>query len=277
MNRRNIMTHRAASCGALLIMISATLSGCVYWRLLKMKNQLREFDQHVRVETENGLLLEFLKPVLLEEDMYWLMEAEPAVTAASGGQKILKYVFTKHADHSNQDKAGNVDVTLTLWTRYGKLHALKLPRRFAPILRRELIVGSLRSMGQGRVDREARRVAADWDAAQSAPDTQIPDRQDIESVLGAPSDEQDTYHAIRLVYLYHLQPERFDDPASAPILRVTFQFNTSVHLTRATLHFHGMSASIHFAATHDRHYYERGPNTMVPNRTIVAPSSMATS
>ena len=53
----------------LFILLALLLSGCVWLRLLEIKNQLAEFDDNVRIEVANRhFIVHLLRPVLLSQD-----------------------------------------------------------------------------------------------------------------------------------------------------------------------------------------------------------------
>jgi hypothetical protein len=62
--------RRAAAFG--LAALGLLLGGCVYLRLLAFKRQLADFDRHFTLQTDDGLRLGCLTPVLLPEDFRWL-------------------------------------------------------------------------------------------------------------------------------------------------------------------------------------------------------------
>ena len=45
-----------------------TMTGCVFLRLLEMKNQMKDLDRYGHVKGQNGLVVTFLEPVLLMRD-----------------------------------------------------------------------------------------------------------------------------------------------------------------------------------------------------------------
>ena len=70
-------------------LVLSLMSGCVYLRLLKLKNQLYAFDENVTVELDQGLSLKFPEPVVRDEDFVFITESQPSsITAVSAEPKI---------------------------------------------------------------------------------------------------------------------------------------------------------------------------------------------
>ena len=51
------------------VLACLALSGCLYLRLLELRNQLAEFDRYFETDLREGVKLTCRKPVLLDEDM----------------------------------------------------------------------------------------------------------------------------------------------------------------------------------------------------------------
>jgi hypothetical protein len=73
---RIVTEHRRVLCFRLLILVAVVLalSGCVWLRLLSVRDQLREFDRFVEATGEPGLELRFREPVLLADDLDTLIQ-----------------------------------------------------------------------------------------------------------------------------------------------------------------------------------------------------------
>lgn len=82
--------HRRHLANALILtLLLSFLSGCVYIRLLKFKNQLHDFDDNVVVQKEEGLSLIFPKPVVRDEDFVFITESQPSrISLVSSEPKI---------------------------------------------------------------------------------------------------------------------------------------------------------------------------------------------
>ena len=70
------------------------LTGCVWLRLLDLKNQFAQFDRYIEVPDGPGIELRFRTPVLLEGDLDRLIRGEPTATAEGGGTTVRSYAFS---------------------------------------------------------------------------------------------------------------------------------------------------------------------------------------
>ena len=64
---------------SLILAVMLLLAGCVWLRLLEIKNQLSAFEENFRVEiTEQHFIVHFLDPVLLSDDFVYLSKLHPS-------------------------------------------------------------------------------------------------------------------------------------------------------------------------------------------------------
>src|SRR5258707_9274464 len=55
-----------------LTSLALLLGGCVYLRLLELKRQFEHFDRNFTLQTNDGLRITCLNPVLLTSDVRWM-------------------------------------------------------------------------------------------------------------------------------------------------------------------------------------------------------------
>ena len=148
--------------GALLwLVLAVSLSGCVWLRLLEVKNQLQEFDRNFRVTIAEQLVVQFLHPVMLSDDFLYLTELEPTrIEALPRGQRWL-------VDFHKLDAAGQIEKplkTLTFTMEFNerrKLTRFGFSPLFLAIAPPEFLEASIRSMGKGAVDTGHRQLRVD--------------------------------------------------------------------------------------------------------------------
>jgi hypothetical protein len=222
------------------------MTGCVFLRLLEVKKQLNKFERYVQVDDQNGLTLKFLKPVLLIKDIAWLTRAKPTNQARSGRYVLWKYAFKKQSPKDSHE-TGDFAISQSMFFENGKLYKIKYPKRLSPILRREFVIGSLRSMGKGKVDQQRRNVLTAWDAKNAPETAKIPTRQDITRILGRPFSVKQSGSKDTFLYKYILDPNPVEKSKNQPILRMWFTFRHE-HETLLTskISFNGMTARIDF-------------------------------
>ncbi|MBT7108672.1 MAG: hypothetical protein HN942_06405, partial [Methylococcales bacterium] len=98
MRRRLIrLTFRSLLVSALL----SSLTGCVWWRLYQVYNQMAEFDEHFSVQHDQSFTLLFKDPVVYSEDFVFLAKLQPTQKGVHQGVHRWDYFFQK-VDQNNQ-------------------------------------------------------------------------------------------------------------------------------------------------------------------------------
>ena len=202
----------------LLIIVSST--GCVYLRLLAVKRQLNDFEENFELSGQNGLTLVFKNPVLLSDDIIWLMKSDPVSREQSEKGEIWVYVLEKQYLGENTDKI-NYDIPILFCVRDDKLVEMTFPERFLKNLSKPLLIKMLGSMGKSEISKSTRTAGTEFKGSNS---DEIPKKRYIVSVLGKPYKDETTDHTETFTYLYDLkksdtakEDDRFD-------LEMTFSF-----------------------------------------------------
>ena len=91
----NKMSYLKVTPHLALILILLLTSGCVLVRMLKVKNQLNDFDKNFDLHDKRGLTLVFKNPVLGSNDIEWLMKGEPSANKKIEKGELWTYVFEK--------------------------------------------------------------------------------------------------------------------------------------------------------------------------------------
>ena len=77
------------------LLLFTLLQGCMVDRLLAVRSQMCTFDEAYRVSLFPALEMDMLEPVLLDEDIHWLWDAEPTVYVDDGRERRDRYVLQK--------------------------------------------------------------------------------------------------------------------------------------------------------------------------------------
>ena len=223
-----------STCIALMLMTN----GCVYVRLLKVKKQLYEFDQYLHLNEQENLLT-FLQPLLLPQDIIWLMKTEPTVQIDDDEFLFWQYIFKKqHPEALYQDEKGDVDIIVTMNFKNGKLQQFGLPKQLSS----KLLPGLLRLVGENKVDTRQRNITIQWKDQQLLQMASIPTRKNIEKTLGKPSIVKQINSETILSYQYDLQPHGYDNVSSSQVLFVFRCFGEE--LVEAKVLFNEMSVEL---------------------------------
>ncbi|MGC9327074.1 MAG: hypothetical protein ACP5I1_05545, partial [Candidatus Hinthialibacter sp.] len=182
--------------------VSACLAGCVYLRLLAVKNQLAQFDQFFRVVVDESFTLNFLEPKLYSKDILTLTKMAPSDRTSLGGQEEWTFLFKKMVSETGVDP--NEDRDISFIFRFNSQNLLD-SLTFSPLLLRmappEFLELSIRSLGYAKVDKKKRRVYGDSENLRKIT-SPPPKRDGIVEYLGDPFSEELIDHYDLVTYRY---------------------------------------------------------------------------
>ena len=204
-------------------------SGCVFLRLLELKNQLGEFDQNFSVDRSDGLTITCLNPVMLEQDM-WLLGLPPTTREPSGDGVVWTLIFEKLYPESPPEPP-EFDLSVTLGFVEGKLTEFHLGEEYFTLIPKDAILMTIKSLGQLKIDTAGRRAVLDIEES-DAPEWNFraPKKPDIVATLGAPYlEEGDDDGGTILEYHYRLvppssesAPDQPEDTGKEYLIRIVF-------------------------------------------------------
>lgn len=170
----------------LLLLAIGVLSGCVWMRLLDLKGQLADFDRYIEVPPGAGLELRFRQPVLLEEDVDYLLKAKPTAEAENAGIKVRVYVFHHVPVKQVADPPTAITtLLLSVGIRDGKVIFVTLPEPVFQVIPRDLALRGMRAIGRAEVDRDNRSAAAAIQLADLR--SPLPTRDALIALFGHPN------------------------------------------------------------------------------------------
>ncbi len=175
------------------------LSGCVYLRLLDLRDQLADFDRYLTIDPGPSLRLGFRHPVLLAGDLDLLVGGPPTAVAPFPGGSVDVYAFQRAMFPGR----GAPLLLLTVRHEAGRVVGIDLPEELGRVVPPALVVAGMRALGRARVDVGARRAEAALARDPGLPP--IPTLADIEAVLGPPDGHATAPQgAVRWVWRYRL-------------------------------------------------------------------------
>jgi len=223
-------------------------SGCVYLRLLKLQQQLGAFAEHVKIDTNYGISMAFMHPVLYARDIAWLMKGEPKIQARCGRYAVFKYDFPKHYAQPGTTEPEALNVAVILVFRDDKLISLRLPKEFSRVIHPQLLESSLRSMGGGAVNKGKREVAGEVATEELKKSAPIPNKPDVEKILGVPYAITAEKTQNTLYYQYGVNLKSDAKRADSPLIEVWFSFRADDDtLKKAKFSFNNLTAAIDFS------------------------------
>ena len=227
---------------SIILLIFIVLStGCVYLRLLKVKRQLNDFENNFELNDQNGLKFVFKNPVLLSDDIIWLMKHDPLSREQSENGEIWVYVLEKQYSDDNADEV-NYDIPILFYMRDDKLVEMTFPERFLKNLSKPLLIKMLGSMGKSSISKSTRSAGTEFKGSNS---DEIPKKRYIISVLGKPYRDETTDHTETLTYLYNLKKSDVAVEDDQFELKMTFTFGDgNDSLEKAEYTFNGLTMSL---------------------------------
>lgn len=192
----------------LFILLALLLSGCVWLRLLEIKNQLAEFDDNVRIEVANRhFIVHLLRPVLLSEDFTYLSKLNPSrVEPLPGGAYRWYLDFRIDPARTLEQKARRVSFVMT-WTPRNRLASFDFSPLFMEMAPAAFLEASIRSLGVGKVDQDRKQLKVDPEDLPRLT-ASLPKAGDILSVMGPPLEDhrQDGLRLLVYRFLAESQP-----------------------------------------------------------------------
>ncbi len=136
---------------SVLLWLVYSLSGCVWLRLLELKNQLSDFEENFATEVSDHFTLIFKHPVLLNDDFVELAKLEPTIKERIPTGSRWIQAFHK-VDAAGKVQPG-VDFFFTLdFNRDDYLTRWDFSKVFMTMAPPQFFEASIRSLGKGKVD-----------------------------------------------------------------------------------------------------------------------------
>jgi hypothetical protein len=212
------------------VFIALFASGCVYLRLLALKNQLSEFEKNFSLTEGDGLTIHCKNPVLHDDDLRWL-GVEPKQVKTEGAVEFWHVRWVKEPPEGAVEPL-EYDVVLNAEIEDQKVRAVQIPERYFEYFPKSLFVNLIRSTAAAKIDKSSRQ--ADVTAAPESPEAsaQPPSLATIEKMLGLPTARSTEGGLVNLMYRYRPQPEK---PKKTKPIEVTFHFEAATgNLLRLT-------------------------------------------
>jgi len=222
----------------LSLVLAVGLAGCVWLRLLEIKSQLADFDEHIRTQVaDKHFIVNLLHPVLTSKDIVYLMKLNPSRTEAL--PKVSRWFLDFHADPAASPEQAAKTITFAMtFTPDQKLAAFDFSPLFLEMAPVAFLEASIRSLGQGKVDQGKKQLKVDPEDLPKI-NAKLPSRKDIVAVLGPPVEQLADKDLQVLIYRFKAdakptEPEHekrryaeaklFFDPANDELVRLAGRF-----------------------------------------------------
>lgn len=199
------------------------LSGCVYLRLLTIKNQLKDFEKNFDISGQSDLEIIFKNPVLSSEDVTFLIGAPPVRITREGG---VFYHYDFNLSRSSDSASVPLSqLHLTLGMRDKKLERIIVPEHFMLIFPRHVLLETLRRAADAEV-LELKKIARVTLRLSPSVDAELPSRTKTRLLLGDPQEIQPEGEWENWIYHFRLARERRPVPIEA---RLSFDQAERLH------------------------------------------------
>jgi hypothetical protein len=182
-------------------LVCLTLGGCIYLRLLELRNQLAGFDRYFETDLRDGVKISCRKPVLLDEDMAFF-QLVPESRARVGVAERWHFRWVKDYAVAGENPR-NYEVAVDFIFVDHKLTRVILPERLFAFIPKRFFLAIVRAFGHARFDKEKR--TASTSVREDLGPNQIPPqlvRNDLVALLGAPMETKTTEAGILWRYRY---------------------------------------------------------------------------
>jgi hypothetical protein len=181
-----------------LASLALLLGGCVYLRLLELKKQINRFDDFFALQTHDGVGIVCHKPVLTTSDVRWI-GLRPEQTKKLGRAEQWQVRWVKQLPLGIAEP-GQFDIIVDLGFGEDKLTRVTIPERYFAVMPKEFLVGVIKSLGRGKIDKSEKKIEAAVSAAEIA--AARPRLPAIDKLLGRPSEEYEEGPNTILRYRY---------------------------------------------------------------------------
>ena len=182
-----------------LLTLQILFSGCVYWRLYRLRGQFGEFTTYFNVTANPGPDIEFLHPVLHTDDIEWLIGLPPRASRDQEGKQVLHWVFVKKEGGSEEHEDVLTEIDCEAIVRFGRVIRIRLPVRFNDVVNQDVLDQAFRGADVGDLNSIVRETG--WLLHR---DLDIPNEGRIRDLLGMPNRfEESARHRI-FDYLYYI-------------------------------------------------------------------------
>ncbi len=236
------MIKRKPSIYLILLIITTLLSGCVYYRLLKLKRQFENFEDNFELEDKKGLTLVFKNPILYKKDIKWLLNNEPTKVLDENGNSWLYILTKKNVDGIKEEK--NYDIDIMTDFEKDKLKEFTLPKRFLENLSKEMLAKMFKSMGKSKVNKSEKKAGTTMQGKKEG----LPTIYDVLYTLGEPYEKQEEKETTKLKYIYTVKKPENGSELKPFSLIFDFDINNQDKVIRKSdVNINGLRMSIDFA------------------------------
>jgi len=184
----------------LLLLLTGMLSGCLLFRIYEFKEQFCDYQRNFQLLVGDDITLLMLNPVLFDDDLVWLLGAEPSYREQRDGELDLVYVVEKDLPVSDPELAIPLRLRFTNNSGDYRLSAGIIHKNLGTMITPGLIDETVAHTCDSETNIADKNVSVDL--SDLDPDA-IPRRQEIEQALGEPTEVYEDGRVV--VYRFRLR------------------------------------------------------------------------
>lgn len=195
---------------AALLLAALVLGGCVWLRLLALKEQLADFDRGIVAEGEGAaLVLRFRQPCVRVSDIGYLLGSEPPTRRDQDADGAWWHTWELERS-APEAPLLEVSVAAASPEPEAMVERIAVPPAILACIGRARLLALARAFGRAEVDRERREASAALDAASGPPPFRA---AAVRAALGDPDALEQSDDAQRWRYRFRV---RGDGSAAGP-------------------------------------------------------------
>jgi len=214
----------AGLAGALACLL---LGGCIYLRLLELRNQLANFDRYFETDLRSGVRITCQKPVLLDADMAFF-KLVPESRTRAGVAERWQFRWVKVSSGGSEDPR-DYEVAVDFIFVDHKLTRVLLPERLFVFVPKQFFLTIVKAFGHARIDQRKRTASAnvheDFGPGKMPPQLAAPD---LTAMLGRPFETSATADGA----LWHYRYQAASAEQRSGHIDMTFTLNPATQKVR---------------------------------------------
>lgn len=216
----------------LLLAAGVFFSGCILDRLWETHRQLYAEDPQVQIQNApgGGVRFRFLRPILFEQDVDWLVGQPPTRRTASGGERIAEYILVQEGREKVETSTLKCRIRYKQTNDEYRLAEITLPRVVALLVTPEMIAAAIETLRHPAPELLQRRLRVDL---KSFRDLKLPRRHEIESIIGPPNQAEPT----TATYRFHILPPATHPPIETHLIEITLRYDAHGQIQQAEGHY----------------------------------------
>jgi hypothetical protein len=208
------------------------LSGCLYFRLLQLWDQMKDVDRYFVFSGDKELIISCKTPIMLAQDLRLMIGASPDKKYMDGPERGWHYDFNmvRHTPLAEPAPLENLSLDLRFNGEY-KLTRLTIPEEFLRIFSKDVLAETMKQAAHAELY-EMKRLVRGRVRLPPAADAQLPDRSRTDALLGPPLAIREEEHGAQtLIYRYRIAGAERPVPI---IARLTFAKDGLLHRVHVT-------------------------------------------